>query len=176
MMLAVDIPIDYFHFMKGRKQLMGIKMTVFQMNLSDRQQASSSALSALGVMLLWCNSVACVKTSVILCSVYSLYGFTPSCKWSEYRKKSSQHLYNEVIQIFDTCYSELPWFMMFRSSLLECKSKIWFFWIAYCTAKERHFKLHLALIFEEWEAFHIMRWFTSWHLERMSTQIQPVAF
>lgn len=101
-MLVVDILIHYFHFMKGGKQLMGIKMTVFQMSLSDRQQAPSSALSAVGVTLLWCNSVAYVNTSVILCSVCSLYGFTPSRKWTEYGKKSSQLLYNEVVQMFAT--------------------------------------------------------------------------
>lgn len=51
-MLAVDIFIYYFHFIKGRKQQMGKKMTVFQISLRDRQQAPSSALSAVGVMLL----------------------------------------------------------------------------------------------------------------------------
>ena len=167
MMLAVDILINYCHFMKGRKQLMSIKMTVFQTSLSDRQQAPSSALSAVGATLLWWNSVAYVNTSVILCGVCSLYGFTLSRKWTEYGKKSSKHLYDEVIQMFDTYYCELPWFMMFLPLCLNGSHKYGSFGlhtvqpkkdISNCTLpsflkSEKHFISWHDLLVDVWKGY-----------------------
>lgn len=124
-------------------------------------------------MQLWCNSVACVSISVILCGVCSLYGFTPSHQWTEIGKKSSQHLYNEVIQMLIHTTVNCDGLWCFLPLCLNAGHKYSSFELHDIQPKTDISKSTL-LSFSQLKTYYIMRWFTSWHLERTFVYLNSI--